>query len=134
MAPTHESVGVREHGAMATAKRPLDALESYALGLPGAFRDMPWEGDAVAKVGKKIFVFFGAGSDDPAISVKLPESADHALNVPGARPTSYGLGRHGWVTVPVTGTPPDLLQDWIEESYRTIASKRLVAELDARMA
>ena len=120
-------------GEMAKGTASLDALEAFAIDLPGAFRDMPWEEDAVAKVGKKIFVFFGSGGEDPAISVKLPESADHALSIPGARPTSYGLGRHGWVTVPVTGTSTDLLQDWIEESYRTIASKTLVAELDARV-
>ena len=36
------------------------------------------------------------------------------------------------MTVPVADAPPDLLQDWIEESYRTIAAKKLVAELDAR--
>ena len=113
------------------SQRPLDELEAYALQLPGAFSDMPWEGDVVAKVGKKIFVFFGSG-DDARISVKLPDSADHALSLPGATPTSYGLGRHGWVTVPVTDTPTELLLDWIEESYRTIATKRLVAELDAR--
>lgn len=113
------------------AARPLDTLETFALGLPGAFSDMPWEGDVVAKVGKKIFVFFGSG-DPVAISVKLPESAEHALSVPGAAPTSYGLGRHRWVTVPIADVPLDLLQDWIEESYRTIATKRLVAELDAR--
>jgi predicted DNA-binding protein (MmcQ/YjbR family) len=113
--------------------RPLDALESFALDLPGAFTDMPWEGDVVAKVGKKIFVFFGTG-DPPTIAVKLPESADHALATPGARPTSYGLGRHGWVTVPVNDpdAPLELLLDWVEESYRTIAPKKLVAELDAR--
>ena len=118
---------------MAGRQDPMAPLEAFALGLPGAFRDTPWEGDAVAKVGKKIFVFFGAVTDPgAAISVKLPESADHALTLDGARPTSYGLGRHGWVTVPVGGAPPDLLQDWIEESYRTIATKKLVAELDAR--
>lgn len=116
----------------------LETLEAFALDLPGAFSDMPWEGDVVAKVGKKIFVFFGSGTGaDSAISVKLPESAAHALSVPGAVPTSYGLGRHGWVTVPVgaSGAPADLrelLEEWIEESYRTIAPKRLVAELDAR--
>jgi predicted DNA-binding protein (MmcQ/YjbR family) len=111
----------------------VDELEAFALALPGAFADMPWEGDHVAKVGKKIFVFFGSG-DDPAISVKLPESADHALATPGAVPTSYGLGRHGWVTVPTNRAeaPADLLRDWIEESYRAIATKRLVAELDSR--
>jgi predicted DNA-binding protein (MmcQ/YjbR family) len=114
-------------------KRPLDALQAFALDLPGAFSDMPWEEDVVAKVGKKIFVFFGSGESD-RISVKLPASADHALSVPGAVPTSYGLGRHGWVTVPITDLPTELLEDWIEESYRTIASKKLVAELDARRA
>lgn len=113
----------------------MNDLESFALGLPGAFADMPWEGDAVAKVGKKIFVFFGSGAD-PTIAVKLPESADHALATPGASPTSYGLGRHGWVTVPTDRpeAPDELLRDWIEESYRAIATKRLVAELDARPA
>ena len=112
---------------------PLAALEAFALELPGAFPDMPWEGDVVAKVGKKIFVFFGS-EDSPTIAVKLPDSADHALATPGAAPTSYGLGKHGWVTVPVgqPEAPPDLLQDWIEESYRAIAAKRLVAELDSR--
>ena len=111
----------------------LAELETFALDLPGAFADMPWEGDHVAKVGKKIFVFFGSG-EPPTIAVKLPESADHALATPGAVPTSYGLGRHGWVTVPVgrPEAPPDLLQDWIEESYRAIATKRLVDELDSR--
>ena len=112
---------------------PLDTLEAFALDLPGAFADMPWEGDVVAKVGKKIFVFFGSG-DPPTIAVKLPDSADHALATPGAQPTGYGLGRHGWVTVPVdhADAPIELLLDWVEESYRTIAPKKLIAELDAR--
>ena len=122
---------------MTAPRRPEEAessaSETFALGLPGAFSDMPWEGDIVAKVGKKIFVFFGSG-DPPTIAVKLPESADHALSVPGAQPTGYGLGRHGWVTVPVSDadTPVDVLLDWVEESYRTIAPKKLVNELDAR--
>ena len=112
----------------------MDDLEAFALGLPGAFADMPWEGDVVAKVGKKIFVFFGSG-EQPAISVKLPDSADHALATPGAVPTSYGLGRHGWVTVPTKGKGAPtrgVLEDWVEESFRTIAPRKLVAELDAR--
>ena len=53
------------------AKGPMAALETFALGLPGAFADMPWEGDVVAKVGKKIFVFFGS-DEQPKIAVKLP--------------------------------------------------------------
>ena len=106
-------------------------LQEFALGLPGAWEDMPWEDDVVAKVGKKIFVFFGPTT----ISVKLPVSGPEALGVPGAAPTSYGLGRHGWVTVPTKGKGAPtrgVLEDWVEESFRTIAPKKQVAELDAR--
>ena len=51
---------------------------------------------------------------------------------PGAEPTGYGLGRAGWVTVPFRETTPpvDVLTDWVEESYRIVAPRRLVAELD----
>jgi predicted DNA-binding protein (MmcQ/YjbR family) len=109
-----------------------EALKAFALSLPEAFEDMPWESDTVAKVNKKIFVFLGA-TDTASISVKLPESGDHALSVDGAVPTSYGLGRHGWVTVPIKGHAApslDVLRDWIEESYRAVAPKKLVARLD----
>jgi predicted DNA-binding protein (MmcQ/YjbR family) len=112
----------------ATRKRIL----RYALGLPGAWEDHPWEEDVV-KVGKKIFVFLGHdGSPEPGMTVKLDESHDQALAVPGAEPTGYGLGRWGWVTIPFRDTTPPLgvLQDWVEESYRRVASKQLVAELD----
>ncbi|MGH3018344.1 MAG: MmcQ/YjbR family DNA-binding protein, partial [Gaiellaceae bacterium] len=56
----------------------------------------------------------------------------HALAIDGAEPTGYGLGKSGWVTVPLRapGVTLDLLRDWIEESYRIVAPKRLVAELD----
>jgi predicted DNA-binding protein (MmcQ/YjbR family) len=77
-------------------------LKAFALSLPEAVEDVPWGTDTVAKVNKKIFVFLGA-PDTTRISVKLPESGDHALSVDGAVPTSYGLGRHGWVTVPIQG-------------------------------
>lgn len=124
---------------MAATTAPLKAraaVRSFALGLPGAVEEFPWGDDAVVKVNKKIFVFLGAegNTEAPGISVKLKdeEAHGHALAVPGAAPTGYGLGRSGWVSVPLTGgAPAELLCDWVEESYRTIAPKRLVAELDA---
>ena len=68
------------------------------------------------------------------LSVKLAESHAHALAIDGAEPTGYGLGRAGWVTVPyrASGVSIAVLRDWVEESYRIVAPKRLVAELDAR--
>ena len=113
-----------------TRRRILD----FALGFPGAYEDHPWDED-VAKVGKKIFVFLGSdASPEPAMTVKLGESHEQALLVPGAARTGYGLGRAGWVTIPFRATTPplDVLKDWVEESYRRVAPKTLVADLDRR--
>jgi predicted DNA-binding protein (MmcQ/YjbR family) len=112
-------------------------LRRFALGLPGAWEDFPWEDDRTAKVGKKVFAFLGRAEpgDEYFISVKLPDSAEQALALPCCEPTGYGLGRANWVTIDVAapGCPPvAVLLDWIEESYRTIAPKSLVRELDAR--
>ena len=84
---------------------------------------------------KKIFVFLGVDdSPELGMSVKLRESHEQAMSVPGATPTGYGLGRAGWVSIPFRATTPpiDVLRDWVEESYRIVAPKRLVAELDER--
>ena len=81
----------------------------------------------------KIFLFAGQ-STSRRMTVKLEESHGHALSIDGAEPTGYGLGKAGWVTVPVRapGVDLQLLRDWIEESYRIVAPKRLVARrLDA---
>ena len=107
-------------------------LIAFALSLPEAFEDQPWEDDTVAKVRKKIFVFFG-GPASTQLTVKLAESHAHALSIEGARPSAYGLGKSGWVTVPLRaeGVDSALLREWIEESYRIVAPKRLSAQLDA---
>ncbi len=108
-------------------------LLAFALSLPGAFEDFPW-GERVAKVNRKVFVFFGPDdrAGPPLMTVKLVESHGHALAIEGAQPTGYGLGRSGWVDVPLDaqGVTLELLRDLIEESYRVVAPKRLVAELD----
>jgi predicted DNA-binding protein (MmcQ/YjbR family) len=115
----------------------VDALEEFALSLPEAWPDQPW-GDRVVKVGKKIFLFVsGPYSERSVITAKLPESGDHALSYPDAAPTRYGLGKHGWVTVYVDRVPVEereVLFDFVEESYRAVATKTLVKRLDAEIA
>jgi predicted DNA-binding protein (MmcQ/YjbR family) len=115
----------------------VDALEEFALSLPEAWPDQPW-GDRVVKVGKKIFLFVsGPDSERSVITAKLPESRDHALSYPDAAPTRYGLGKHGWVTVYVDRVPVEereVLFDFVEESYRAVATKTLVKRLDAEIA
>ena len=108
-------------------------LRRFALGYPGAYEEFPW-GERALKVEKKVFVFMRYGRAELSLSVKLPASHGAALMLSFAEPTGYGLGKAGWVTVPLRaeGIRLQLLRDWIEESYRIVAPSRLVAELDAR--
>jgi predicted DNA-binding protein (MmcQ/YjbR family) len=107
-----------------------DKVREFALSLPEATEEHPW-GEDVAKVRGKIFVFLGSPGSR-RMTVKLEESHAHALSIDGAERTGYGLGDSGWVTVPLRaqGVNVALLRDWVEESYRIVAPKRLLAELD----
>lgn len=111
------------------------ALRQKALSLPEAWEDFPWEVDRVAKVGKKVFVFFGTDAkldDHVAMSVKLPTSGEGLLAMPFAEPTSYGLGKWGWVTITCTADdllPVELLESLLVESYRAIAPRALASQV-----
>ncbi len=113
---------------------PISALRQYSLGFPGAVEEFPW-GECVIKVKGKIFVFLGMPTDGGpmGLSVKLPMSAGSALDLPFTKPTGYGLGKAGWISArfePKDDVPVPLLMAWIEESYRAIAPKTLLRELD----
>jgi len=117
-----------------TIKQAAESLRDFALSFPGAKEDFPW-GDRVVKVNKKVFAFLGPKilDDGVRLCVKLPASGSAALKHPYAEPAGYGLGKSGWVAVhifPGDELPVELLKEWIEESYRAVAPKKLVAQLD----
>lgn len=108
-----------------------DPLLARALAYPGAWEDHPWE-HTVVKVGKKIFCFLDVDAEGTRVTVKLPTSMLDALQLPNAEPSSHGLGRSGWVTArwgPDDARPDALIAAWIDESYRAIAPKKLIAQL-----
>jgi predicted DNA-binding protein (MmcQ/YjbR family) len=98
-------------------------LRQAALALPGAWEDSPWEGDTVAKVGDKIFVFLG----ETTIGVKSARSraeADEWLHrYPRDASVMAYIGRHGWNTLRTDGAigEEDLLEA-IETSYEIVVS------------
>lgn len=107
-------------------------LRKYALTFPDAAEEFPW-GERVIKVRGKIFVFLGIIDDVLRIGMKLPTSFEMALTLPFVTPTGYGLGRAGWVTAKVPPrAKPDiaLLKGWIDQSYRAVATRKLVIALD----
>ena len=115
---------------MSTAKANQMALRDFAMRYAGAHEDFPW-GERVIKVKGKVFLFLGKG-EDLSLSVKLPASGLIALDLPFTSPTAYGLGKSGWVSAqfgPKDKPPMDVLRAWIDESYRAVAPKKLVASL-----
>ncbi|MFZ5477541.1 MAG: MmcQ/YjbR family DNA-binding protein [Myxococcota bacterium] len=116
------------------AQEAMLAARAFALGLPGAHEDFPW-GERVVKVNGKVFVFLGHDAGEQiGFSVKLKKSGADVLKNAWAKPTGYGLGKAGWVSVHVSEAkdlpPIATLRAWIEESYRAVAPKRLIAQLD----
>jgi predicted DNA-binding protein (MmcQ/YjbR family) len=107
-----------------------EAILRFALELPEAWEDHPWN-ETVLKVGKKVFVFFGSPAEPlaPSVTVKLTASHHEALQLEGCNPSGYGLGKSGWVSFPITSTPVDVACDFIEESYRNVAPKKLIAQI-----
>ncbi|MFO0676488.1 MAG: MmcQ/YjbR family DNA-binding protein [Polyangiaceae bacterium] len=112
-------------------------LRAFGLAFPGAHLKTPWPGHEDVAVNDKIFVHLSVGGEPFAMSCKLPHSANLALAFPFAKPTGYGLGKSGWVSVTFprgASLPVAMFKEWIEESYRAIAPKRSVAALDAERA
>lgn len=107
-------------------------LRDFAASLPGAYIDHPWE-ETVLKVNKKIFLFLGVDrTREPGIGVKLVTSHPMALAQPGVEAMGYNLGRSGWVWLRLgdDAPPVEILRDWVLESYRTVAPRKLVRELE----
>ena len=116
----------------ASFRRTEKALAEFALRYPGAHEEHPWDHIAI-KVKGKMFLILGGTDEELSITCKLPSSGRMALALPFASPTGYGLGKSGWVTAqfgPADAVPIDRMNEWIDESYRAVAPKKLVAELD----
>jgi len=122
---------------MATLKQAFDHLRAFALRYPEVSEDHPW-GESAIKVKGKTFVFMGVDKERLGLSLKLPRSREFALEIhPFTKPTPYGLGKAGWVTAEffVKDKPPiDILEAWIDESFRAIAPKKLAAAFDMKKA
>jgi predicted DNA-binding protein (MmcQ/YjbR family) len=106
----------------------VEALTAYCLGKPGAWPDMPWENDQVAKVGPvargRIFAFLGDGSVGVKCGASREEADAWLARYPqDARVMPY-IGRSGWNSLAVGGRIPDEeILEAVDESYRLVASK-----------
>jgi hypothetical protein len=111
----------------------LKELRAFGLAYPGTHTKSPWPGHMDLAVRDKTFVYLSVEGEPLGISCKLPRSSSMALLLPFTKPTEYGLGKSGWVSAKFDGgqaPPVAMLKEWIDESYRAQAPKKLVASLD----
>lgn len=115
---------------------PLDLIRAAAASYPEAERAFLFGDHEVYRVKKKVFVWLGDNDDGGTyVSVKLKDTMDAALMLPFVEPASYGMHKWGWVgaNFPKNKLPTEMVLQWLEESYRHTAPKKLLKALDERM-
>jgi len=111
--------------------KPMQALRRIAMRFPQAEEGVVCQ-KAAFKAGNKAFFFMGMDDASYNTMLKLSDSLPEATKLAGNDSDRYGVGAHGWVSAtfahresPLSG----LFERWIEESYRLLVPKKLVALL-----
>lgn len=110
----------------------VTALRAFGRTYPGVTIKSPWPGHADLAVNNRTFAYLPPEGEPFKASFKLPFSAPQVLDLPFAAPAAYGLGKSHWVNLkPAPDEIPDLavLKDWLDESYRAQAPKKLIARI-----
>lgn len=84
------------------------------------------------KARNKAFLYLGVDNSSFNAMLKLCQSLPEATRLAASEPECYKVGVHGWVTATFRheqSPPPGLLERWIDESYRLLVPKQLVATL-----
>jgi predicted DNA-binding protein (MmcQ/YjbR family) len=113
----------------------LNALRAISRKLPGAEEYVMVHHPAF-RVGKKPYAIAGMdeGKLGATVSINLgPEAQGHLLADDRFSKTPY-IGQHGWVTVPFKALSEAELSALVVDSYRRIAGKKLLAQLQAPKA
>ena len=110
----------------------LSDLRRHALALPESCEVEAW-GRPTFRAGKKIFAIFTGINDERYSVVFKPEAAERPalLDDPRFYVPPY-WGPSGWLALDFTAAPVDWQEvaELLEGSYRQVALKRMLAELD----
>ncbi|TJZ76630.1 MmcQ/YjbR family DNA-binding protein [Rhodococcus oryzae] len=106
-------------------------LEEIIADLPEAERvDVAaWGDHPTFRVRGKNFVFSDATAEHLSVKLTKDEAAAVVATEPGASPSGYGLGRHGWVALDVETDADEerwaQLREWVRTSFILVAPKTL---------
>lgn len=117
-------------------KDVLQVLRMVALSYPQAELGVACQGTALesstVKARDKAFLFMSGIGPSYTVRLKLCQSQTEAMQLAANEPGRYKLGTHGWTTISFSDSAPppiELMKRWIDESYRAIADKKLLAML-----
>ncbi len=113
----------------------IRALRKHALGYPEVEARVVCTRCAF-KARNKAFLFVGEDANSYNAMLKLGDSRAQAAELARKEPDHYKEGGHGWVTVTFgadQAPPIGLLEKWIDESFRLLVPKQLVAMLPKRV-
>ncbi len=110
----------------------LAELRGICLGFPEAAEVEAW-GRPTFRAGKKIFAVFAGTEERPYGVIFKPDDEERQALLQDPRfysPPYWGPG--GWLALDVEAAPVDVeeLAELIEVSYRLVALKRMIAQLD----
>ena len=75
----------------------IESLREYCLSLPGVTEQIQWGNDLLFKVGGKMFVAVGLGSEHGPSFKCTPETFAELTARDSIEPAAY-VGRYGWVS------------------------------------
>jgi hypothetical protein len=111
---------------------PEKALRTMALRYPEAEEGVACKGTALEcsafQARKKTFMFMGRAD----LRLKLQQSLSEAVKLAAKEPQRFQAGSSGWVTIrfsPDQPPPLDILERWLDESYRLLIPKQQAALL-----
>jgi predicted DNA-binding protein (MmcQ/YjbR family) len=109
----------------------MERLEKIVARLPETERvDIEaWGDEPTFRVRGKNFVFTDQTASGLTVKLPMDEAEAVLATDKGAKPTGYGLGRYGWVSVVVGARASaarwQQLEEWIRTSYTLVAPKKL---------
>jgi hypothetical protein len=119
---------------MRIESKPMQALRKIALQYPEAEEGTSCN-KAAFKARNKAFLFVGMDQTSYNVMLKLRESLPEAARLAAKEPNHYGVGGMDWVKATFShneSPPAGLMEKWIDESYRLLVHKQLVALLPER--
>ena len=114
-----------------TESKPVQDLRRMAMLLPEVEEGVSCNKSAF-KAGQKSFLFVEINDESYNVMVKLVDSLSEAERRHKQQPECYKVGKHGWTTIVLPHSalfPAEMFERWVEESYRALVSRKLVALL-----